>query len=101
MFKQSQSSILASTRDSMGKPTRRFPLASTADGIAARPARPTRGPLEPELNLERFFKFSCCRQLAGKKAAVESLTLSPQLEVCNSTAASSEQAVDNTKACQK
>ena len=34
-----------------------------------------------------------------EKKAVGSLTLSTELEACNSTAASSEQAVDNTTAC--
>ena len=49
--------------------------------------------------MERFWHIFVLSTACREKAAVESLTLSPQLKVCDSTAASSEQAVDNTKAC--
>ena len=92
MLKRSQRGIPASTGDSMGKPTGRFLLASTADSVLL-------DQLDLHLDLQNwsktsniFGRLSCCRQLARKKAAVESLTLSG--------AASSKQAVDNTKTCQ-
>ena len=49
----------------MGKPTRRFLLANTADSIATRPTRRLFD--KAEQSLEILSNFSCCRLFARRK----------------------------------
>ena len=74
MFKQSQSSILASMGDSIGSPTRQFLLASTADSIVTRPTRRFLG--KAEQNLQCVWQFFVLVTACSEEAAVVFGTLS-------------------------
>ena len=82
---------MASIGESIGKPTRRFLLTSTADSIAIRPTCRTLENRSSAWNM--FGKFSCCRQLVRRKQLQRG---SATLQLLFSL-----QAVDSTKACQK